>query len=622
MGSKRKIQFEPPKLCDLACCISTNAFLAASISSWFNKKNEYFCVIDTPRIKRVDVINEIIRRNNIVAALRPQVVITAGLTSEENLAIREKILKDLIVEINSQEEADLVLKGLFPNKEFNGVLKCAPLEIPYGLVLAKELNYKLIVETGAPSIITEYHKKTIRSKHLIVLDDIDDVAPVIAANYCFSINAEIAVIEKATGDVVSSFYKGVYNRAVCNDNKLHEDYSEVDRTIQQKRILVDYNAKLLLTFITSGFPYGYVFPDTVCTHLLSYPDFGLNLFWNIFYELKIGCTRNAMIINPGFFGDVEVPHILKSLKDSNIQVKIVENDNATLHHVHYSIESYPYDLLYICSHAGKIIGDQYKVRVLDTEGNGHHFVFNYVYELRVPPGEVRDDTKIEVMSYYEPVEFDGKKWNTSNVDNYNWSFSNGSVDSFFKWFVETSISDWDVIDKTKAFDTNHCYGIQVKDGNYTFGLHLIADHEHPVIINNSCESFYKVCTLCLFAGARSYVGSLAPVENSLAERVGKRVLSKEELGKPLPFVIWKAQKDLIDDPVRRCYVHFGCHFTRIKSIGIDTKLYLVRRIIRAIKEWSEFLNNPSAEKGTIENVKNILSFLKREVHKLVHNNKR
>ncbi len=611
---RKKTKLVPPNICQKAICISSDKILSAEISSRFNKSGEYFCVIESPRMLRDDAINEIIRRNNIIATFKYDKIILAGLCAKSEAALQDYFPSDTLVFIRNSQEIEIALHGIINAEGFKGNIVCNDKEIPYGLLLAKRLKCILTVSQNVPSIITRYNTEYPIAKHLVIIDDDNEVAPVVSANYAFAIGAGIKMVAPVSNECRNVFYNDLIERAISRnsqraqiaDQRSLNQISEIKNTIGIPR--VD-----MVTFITKGFPYGYIFPDTPSTHLFSYPDLGLCIFWNIIHSAQIKATRSALVIDPGFFEDSEVRTVVSSLKKRNIPGKTLAGDDATIYLVHHNIEYFPYDLLYICSHAGRLSGQRYKIRCYDTDGNSHLFVFNNIVGIAPPPGPIKMDTKIQFTEFREPVEFDGKAWKVSDVDAYSWAFKSSVGGGFLRQFMATAPSDWEIVEAEDGVQANHCYGIQVKDGNYGFHLHLIADHNHPIVINNGCESFYQVCLTCIFAGARSYIGSLFPVDNDPAKRIGELLFSPEYFGKSLPLSLWKIQKEVFKKEDDRCYVHFGCHFTSIKSSDTEMGQYIPYRLLQALKNWKHTFDSSDVSLEKKENIRAIIDFLEKEL---------
>src|SRR5204863_486740 len=118
----------------------------------------------------------------------------------------------------------------------------------------------------------------------------------------------------------------------------------------QIRPVLKFGSRRLATFITRGIPYGYFYGDAVSTHLFSQPMLGETINAGIFaasFDPFICC---AVLVDPGDFDDSETPTIRAQLESEAITVINVVKKDANLENVRLLIKTFPYDLLFICSH--------------------------------------------------------------------------------------------------------------------------------------------------------------------------------------------------------------------------------------------------------------------------------
>jgi hypothetical protein len=202
-----------PKLCKETLCIAGNPIVAAVISSYFNEEGQYFCVLEPPRMGRPDYSDEITRRNNVAAILKPQRIILAELEEKAFLGLQRCFPPEMTTIIRSLSELEDGL-GEIKTSHFDGEIFCNPKEISYGLLLAKTLKMKLTVDVSAPFLEEKFRELFYRSDHLIAVEDSDDFAPIIAANYAFSLNANLKLIPKVTDQDVDKVYNELMDRQV------------------------------------------------------------------------------------------------------------------------------------------------------------------------------------------------------------------------------------------------------------------------------------------------------------------------------------------------------------------------------------------------------------------------
>lgn len=111
----------------------------------------------------------------------------------------------------------------------------------------------------------------------------------------------------------------------------------------------------------------------------------------------------------------------------------------------------------------------------------------------------------------------------------------------------------------------------------------------PVAFNNACISLYGFSVWFINAGARGYIGTLAAVGDAKAKEVAERFFALLRDDTSLPIVLWRAERDVFDNPKGRIYVHIGCHFNRIKPPTQDVSRYAIRALEQEIRGWVEYL---------------------------------
>src|SRR5690606_28884428 len=98
--------------------------------------------------------------------------------------------------------------------------------------------------------------------------------------------------------------------------------------------------------------------------------------------------------------------------------------------------------------------------------------------------------------------------------------------------------------------------ISLHDGLWLFASHGLHPETAPIVLNNSCWSWHRLCAKFTFAGARAYIGSLYPVINLEAQEVAVTTF-RQHGSRELFLALWKAQQAVYGDQGRRPYVMFG-----------------------------------------------------------------
>jgi hypothetical protein len=336
-----------------------------------------------------------------------------------------------------------------------------------------------------------------------------------------------------------------------------------------------------ITFITLGIPYGHFFPEVPSTHLFSYPDLGFNIFAGIYYASEIKNTRSVILVDPGFFENSEGDIVIQNLQSKRVFIKSLRGDQAKVYDVKNHIQFYPYDLLYICSHAGEMEGKRLKIRFYDLYRKPHIIVIDYATGFGLTEEGKAADTIVEVTDFRRFVELDGVDWTDKegleSIENF---------EHVIKTFAEMPIEKWEILESRYVPYVKDCFALKLTDHYCLILFHVVADHELPIVFNNACFSFYRSSGRFIFAGARAYIGTLTKIENELAISVAEKLFGNLTDEKPLPVVLWEAQRLVWpNNPESRTYFHLGCHFTNIIGNDQDMSAYLKSRLKEGLNRW-------------------------------------
>ena len=116
-----------------------------------------------------------------------------------------------------------------------------------------------------------------KSGHLVVCEEGDDIAQVIAANYAFATGAGLHLIPETE---LWSEPRGTSKSFASYDNPHRSVSDTLTRLRQEVRELtgpVSIPAGGSITFITDELPLGFAFPQVPCTHLFIYPNLGISI---------------------------------------------------------------------------------------------------------------------------------------------------------------------------------------------------------------------------------------------------------------------------------------------------------------------------------------------------------
>jgi hypothetical protein len=473
-----------PRLCTRTLCIAGGPEIAAVISSFFNEIGEYFCVLEPPRRTRPDFLNEVVRRNNVAARLQADNIILAGLDQSSILEFQRYFSPHITTVVDSLADVDIALQRINCSRLI-GEITCNPSEVAKGLLLAKRLKMKLKVDHSAPSLVKEFRRYLPSSNYLIVAEDSPDFAPVIAANFAFSVDAELRLIPEVSRRDVEKVYDELYDRRASrgSDRGIRAEKNLKERSSRYQAAVLSPGVQFV-TFVTSGVPYGYFIPDVPTTHLFSRPDLGLNVFAGVYHASKVGATRVAVLLDPKHFKKSETDTVVGNLTHKRIFVKAVKGKEATVYNARNHIEHFPYDLLYICSHAGEMKGRRFKVRFKDRHGEPHIFVIDHAAGIGYTGEGTGKDARFEVMDFKRFVELDGVDWND---DEGKQKIPAGEL---AEQFSRISVDDWDVLESKDIGPVRYCVALKLTDHYLLILFQSVAGYEHPIIFNNACVSFY------------------------------------------------------------------------------------------------------------------------------------
>ncbi len=599
------LDLKPPKIHKKVACIAKDPVLAAIVTTYFNTEGSYFCLMDAPRIKRPNKSNEVIKRNNVLARVQPEIIIYAGLNKEEINELNKIVPTPRVIIINDDSEIKSKLNSKADILE-DAVFKCRKEDIVPGLIRAKKLRKRLEIDEASPAVDVDLEST---NQHVVVIDDDDLLAQVMAANFAISVGAELRIIAAPDKEFVN----------VINRDLLDTRNSTPGRSTDATRSTQDNKTKLIrslgninfentefITYITKGIPYGYFFPEIPATHYYSYPDLGLSLFYGIYVATKIKQTRTAVLVDPGFFTNSETSLVKSVLENGNTYVKTISGDDATVYNVSQYIQFFPYDLLFFCSHAGEAEGEKLTIRVKDRSGIPHIIEIEQAVGFSFTGEGTGMQSIVSVSNFIGFVSFDGVVWEKAKTPPF-------FVSDFMK--LEGN-NKWDILHREPC-SVNHCVVVKLKDSLLQFHFHLLAEHTHPLVFNNSCNSSHEMAGSLLFAGAYAYIGTLTTVGDSDAINIAKEVFTNISKTKTLPIVLWEAQRKVYPSPEDRIYIHFGSPFSNVYPTIREIKLGLMAKMQQALTTYAEKIQRNDLSKDVRRNLSYGYKFIEKQLKELL-----
>ena len=227
------------------------------------------------------------------------------------------------------------------------------------------------------------------------------------------------------------------------------------------------------------------------------------------------------------------------------------------------------------------------MRFKDRYGEPHVFVIDHAAGIGYTGEGTGRDAKFEVMNFQRFVELDGVDWND---DQGKEKIPAGEL---AEQFSHISVDDWDVLESKDIGPVRYCVALKLTDHFLLIMFQSVAGYEHPIIFNNACVSFYQFAERLIYAGARAYIGTLHGVDNNKAKAVAEYFFLNLTREKPLPIILWEAQKRVWPNPADRTYIHIGCHFSNIVEPDTDVSEYLKNRLRLNLDKWTARLNTVS-----------------------------
>ncbi len=595
-----------PEIHGFFACITGDLEIAAKISTLFSPEKFYFPVIDPPRVKRPDASNEAIRRLNLLAQLHPQRIIFGKLLPEEKMALVGGIPLGKIDNIETEEELDVLIKAVSGELDIKGVVECREDQVALGLLLAKYEKKFIEIKSDAADIDEDAIKKYSKGDHLVVLDDLSGINQVIAANYAYMLHGSIKIVSNSPEEENQSAFEDIMDRDNPSDVRRGHRANRSLMSQQyklDKKISIEEIEEKFVTFITSGFPYGYFFPEVPSTHLFSNPDLGLSVLKGLMAAYRP--TNTALTVDPGHFKNSETKEVNSALTKLGTHVKTLIDSEATVYKLGINIEIYPYDLLFICSHAGQSDGQEFTIEVPDKEGKSHVLVVEVADGFGLTGEGTGRGSIVEVKSHFGFVSMDGYDWSDPDRPK-----NMGIVENFIN---NTDRSKWKILSKRDVTIVKRAVVLEMKDGSFIPMMHNLAGHESPLIFNNACITFNEFSERFIFAGAVAYIGTLVSISNKYAIEFAKTFFNTLDPNKPIPIHLWETQKKLNDDPKKYYYMHVGVFHTFINSADSNTTEKLKKKLEYYVSQYTKKGNQ---KPEFLKRMSQYVSFLKEEFSKL------
>ncbi|MDO9118085.1 MAG: hypothetical protein Q7U39_09020 [Nitrospira sp.] len=550
--------------------VGDNARLVAEISSLFTRPH-YLPIISGPHLARPDWSNEVIRRTNAISTAESRRVLLADTTVDQNRSMSEGKPAGMFIHVRSRDEAQEALKGWTKGPKKRLVWGSDNLGI--GVLLARR-SKKLLDTTTAESHTTDF---VASGTHLLIICERGNpLAEVIASNMAFATDASFLTHPKLPDSEQTEWLEEIY--ALGSGGNASHRFATIRDRVRGQLPNIDFSQYKQLLFITNRFPWGIAVPERPTTHMFAFPDFGLSMVEGLWAASQAEhSARTALLIQPGEVSGSEIDVIAESLGQNKTLVRVQLGPAATVLNVMMLMETVPFDIIVISTHAGDVPGQRVTYDFKDSEGIARRLVIDegvgFAYDHK--------SEKVLVQTFSRFHELDGVDWTDSAAKS--------------NLYVGTSITTWagmDIFEKKKYRVASEeisrvigSMGLQMHDHMWIPALHGFAPDCTPVIFNNACSSWHRLSASFMFAGARAYVGTLFPVIEPEAQEIG-RSFFREGLGLSLPEALWASQNRVYQSQDRRPYAMVGLPFCSIRVNTVNSVKYLSSYYPRAISDCS------------------------------------
>ena len=287
--------------------------LLAQLSCLLAQRGRYLPILEGPRLGRPDGQDEVVRRNNAAARLAPSKIVLAGLKDIASSAFEECFPSKKTIRISAVEE--LIEKGMRERILTQPVLQWGSDRIGIGLLQA--LRQKRQIEFGESRCLAQSAPS--ESGDLVVCEEGNELAKVIAANYAFAIGAGLTVIPKLPKEgrehILECFY-GAYDHHEQSPTEILTRLSAELRSLSGG---LETHGLQSITFITNEVPWGFAYPEIPSTHLFAYPDLGIAVLNGLLAEQQdTAGIRVALLIDPGEVQAAEMEAAIANLRERGV----------------------------------------------------------------------------------------------------------------------------------------------------------------------------------------------------------------------------------------------------------------------------------------------------------------
>jgi hypothetical protein len=574
-----------------------DAKLAAQLCCTLSVPGLYLPVCDGPRMQRPDRQLEVLRRHNAMGRARANIAFMAGLSDEAFDALRQSLTS----------RRDVTCRRITSSAEIKdsrdrGTLHWGRDRIGVGLLKALRTEQNLAFEDRPSS--DEWIAS--KGKHMVVCEEGEDLAQVIAANYAFALDAGLFLIPKVDEDLAKDLLEGFYK---LYDHDSGFAPAQAQAQLSQELLALCGSLPIpeegSITFI-GKLPFGFAYPEYPCTHLFEYPDLGCAVINGFAAEQpRTPGIGVVVLVDPGTTPAPEIEAVINLLEPRRAFIRVYQDRAANVRDVSDVMEHFPYDLLIISTHCGDSSGYRWTYEFTDSEGLPR----TLVVDLAVGFARTDDPEKLRVGQYMRFISLDGVDW-TDRAAKAQMYVGKAMTD-----FMDRDRDPATELKPVKKDTVARVIGsaaMKMADSNLLFAQHTMAGVGTPIVINNACLSWHRLAHDMTFGGARAYIGTLFPITSAEAADVVTKALD-DHWNKLLPIALWAAQREIYKSDPRRPYVVAGVFPQRLRVEARDYPQQIKRNIGRMLSGYREMLaSTDKADVKRINAIKEVIKYLERE----------
>lgn len=603
---------------DFVCIIDCKQKnLAAVISSYLSSEDSYFPIFQFPSItsfQKADEVDQysinhlshsratsfsLYAKQAIKRLSHDVTLIIAGLSRDQKEYL--SFLNDYnVIEIDAIDQVQFSLECFAPF--LISEISCRSSEVLMGLKVAIKSKSRLIIDELAESLSLLENTKS----GIVIVEDESSVASVIAINYCLSINCDLLVVQPIPEDEIANFQ---YLLEAWHEGDL-KSYKTLEEKVYERLEDFDFENYKFATFFTDGIPYSLVYKDIIpftYVNLSWNPDFFI--FNNIYRAQFDTNLHSSIIFSPELFVDEETNTVIAILENANCSVTKLIGENSDIYNFDIHLESFPFELLHICSHGGEISGHSIKEEFTDRYGQIHIAEFDSVLSLSKVPDE--DLFRAEVQNFYR--RFDNLDWRSKELKAKKYP---SEVFADMRKAADKPFKERKIISQVNKKITNS-RSIKCHDGNFFGGLSALASSlTSPLIFNNTCSSALRISESFISEGARGYLGTLWDVNTDHATEFSEDFYMNLFTG-TVSDAIHSARQKLVGTESEAIYIYWGLHFTQLRSTNnkFQNKKVLFYELVKIMKQLLEDYEKASEDKVS-RHIERRISWIKKVIAKI------